>query len=846
MKILALLAILSILIQPIQPMNAAAPVPQSELRVCASGCPYTIIQDAIDAAEPGDSIQIAAGTYSDMNSLGGLSQIAYITKSLTLRGGYSPDFSTWDPATYITTLDAALAGRTIYASGHTELTLVGLHLTHGNATGLGGDSLSDEDAGGAVYVNGGVVTITDCTVENSIASQSSQPGNSAAYGGGVYISSSPSVTLTHNLIRNNIAATVAGDYMGLGGGILIFHSTSLLEDNTITGNIASTLSAGQGGGLRVLGGTTVLNNNTITFNTASRSQTGFYSAGEGGGIFAGSSVTMTGNLIADNTAGYSHGSGGGLYLGGAVVLTDNQILRNTGADPASEDQTSYGGGLYLYMGNSALITGNLFEDNLAGERGGAIYLDEGAPTFRENIIRGNHASIKGYGLGGGLYLDEAPAHLINNQIIENIAMDENVGSAGCDGFGGGVYLENSSATITGNLISDNWGSVAREYGEGRGGGVYILGASPQLTANQITDNVAANAYYDTGFGGGVYLESTGATLTRNLVSGNTASSIDNGYGGGIYTKGWHGAAPVLDGNVIINNTASFHSLANEGFGGGVAIYRLGETAPVILRNNVIANNDSDDFGSGLWVGGAYETQPVGVLLEHNTFANNQNGDAAISLQYALTLQMTNNIISGHNLGVFAMGNGTVIMDGTLWHQNMADTGGAGTITHTNDLTGDPLYADAANFNYHLTAGSAARDAALASSVVSDLDGQTRPNPDTSLPDLGADEFYVTPPFAVTISGADTAYLGLSVAFTAHTNPADATLPLTYTWQATGQAPVVHTGGLVDTVQFTWDEPGEQQITVTVTSAYGGPVATTHTVLVQAMEIKKLYLPLVVR
>jgi len=99
---------------------------------------------------------------------------------------------------------------------------------------------------------------------------------------------------------------------------------------------------------------------------------------------------------------------------------------------------------------------------------------------------------------------------------------------------------------------------------------------------------------------------------------------------------------------------------------------------------------------------------------------------------------------------------------------------------------------------------------------------------------------------VTISGADTAYLGLSVAFTAHTNPADATLPLTYTWQATGQAPVVHTGGLVDTVQFTWDEPGEQQITVTVTSAYGGPVATTHTVLVQAMEIKKLYLPLVVR
>ncbi|HNT55127.1 MAG TPA: hypothetical protein PKG95_10475, partial [Anaerolineaceae bacterium] len=757
MKILALLAILAALIQPMN-AAAAAPAPQAELRVCASGCPYTIIQDAIDAAEPGDSIQIAAGTYSDMNSLGGLSQIAYITRSLTLRGGYSPDFSTWDPAAYITTLDAASAGRAVFASGQAELTLAGLHLTNGNATGLGGDSLYDEDAGGAVYVNGGVVTITDCTVENSIASQSSQPGNYAAHGGGVYIASSPSVTLTHNLIRNNIAATVAGDYMGLGGGILIFYSTSLLEDNTITGNIATTLSAGQGGGLNVFGGTAVLNNNTITFNTASQSQADSYSAGEGGGIFAGYPVTMTGNLIADNTAGYSHGNGGGLYLMGAAVLTDNQILRNTGVDPASQYPTSYGGGLYLFDGDSALITGNLFEDNLAGERGGAIYLDEGAPTFSENIIRGNYASIKGLGMGGGLYLADAPAHLINNQIIEN------VGSAGHQGFGGGLYLENSNATLTGNLISGNRGSVGREYGEGRGGGLAIVNGSPQLVANQITDNVAANAYYDTGFGGGVYLESTGATLTRNLVSGNTASSIDNGYGGGIYTKGWHGAAPVLDGNVIINNTASFHSLANEGFGGGVAIYRLGETVPVILRNNVIANNDSDDFGSGLWVGGAYETQPVGVLLEHNTIANNQSGDAAISLQYALTLQMTNNIISGHNLGVFAMENGTVTMDGTLWHQNTVDTGGAGSITHTNDLTGDPRYADASNFNYHLTAGSAARDAALASSIGSDLDGQTRPNPDTSLPDLGADEFYVTPPAAVAITGPDTVYLGLSVAF----------------------------------------------------------------------------------
>ncbi len=843
MKIIALLTILATLIQPV---NAAVPAPQAELRVCASGCPYTIIQDAIDAADPEDSILIAAGTYSDLNTLGGLNQIAYITKSLTLRGGYSPDFNTWDPATYITTLDATSAGRAIYANGHTELTLVGLHLTNGNATGLGGDWFNDNDAGGAVFIKGGIVTMTDCTVENSIAGQSRiRPSHGMAQGGGIYIDSSTSATLTHNLIRNNTTATVDGDYLGWGGGIALYFSDILLEDNTITGNIATTQSLiGEGGGMLVYGGTVTLNNNTITFNTASQSPKAPNTAGYGGGIRAYSPVTMTGNLIANNTAGDGLGYGAGLHLEDAAVLTDNQILRNNCTNPGHEYQTGTGGGLYLFSGKNALITGNLFEDNLGGERGGGIYLDEGSPTLIGNIIRHNRAAILGYGAGGGLYLEDAPAHLVNNQIIENIA-------SGYTGFGGGIYLARSDATLTGNLISDNWASVAfehwgGEWGEGRGGGVAIVASSPQLTANQITDNVSGTSYYDTNLGGGVYLENTGATLSHNLVSGNTASTMSNGYGGGIYIKGWHGAAPVLDGNVITNNNASFKSLAIDGFGGGVAIYRICETAPVILRNNVIANNDSDDYGSGLWVGAVGEDLPVGVVLEHNTFANNKNGDAAISLQYALTVEMSNNIISGHNMGVFAMENGTVTMDGTLWHQNTVDTGGAGTITHTNDLTGDPLYADAANFNYHLTAGSAARDAALASGVASDLDGQTRPNPDTNLPDLGADEYYVTPPSAVTISGPDTAYLGLSATFTAHTSPADTTLPLTYTWQATGQSPVTHTGGLVDTVQFTWAEPGEKQITVTVTSAHGGPVTTIHTVMVLPIEIKKMYFPLVLR
>src|ERR1700733_834477 len=35
------------------------------LRVCANGCPYSTIQAAIDAAQTGDTIKIAPGTYTE-------------------------------------------------------------------------------------------------------------------------------------------------------------------------------------------------------------------------------------------------------------------------------------------------------------------------------------------------------------------------------------------------------------------------------------------------------------------------------------------------------------------------------------------------------------------------------------------------------------------------------------------------------------------------------------------------------------------------------------------------------------------------------------------------------------
>ena len=56
----------------------------------ASPC-YSTVQEAVDAAQAGDEVRVAAGTYIGINDYGGLAQVIYITKSLTIQGGYTTD-----------------------------------------------------------------------------------------------------------------------------------------------------------------------------------------------------------------------------------------------------------------------------------------------------------------------------------------------------------------------------------------------------------------------------------------------------------------------------------------------------------------------------------------------------------------------------------------------------------------------------------------------------------------------------------------------------------------------------------------------------------------------------------
>ena len=67
----------------------------AELHVCSSGCSYSSIQAAVDAASDGDIIKVATGVYTDLSvrpsndvtTTGVVTQIVYVTRTVTIQGG---------------------------------------------------------------------------------------------------------------------------------------------------------------------------------------------------------------------------------------------------------------------------------------------------------------------------------------------------------------------------------------------------------------------------------------------------------------------------------------------------------------------------------------------------------------------------------------------------------------------------------------------------------------------------------------------------------------------------------------------------------------------------------------
>jgi parallel beta-helix repeat protein len=332
--------------------------------------PCQTVQYAVDQAQTGDEIRVAAGTYTgvlgrtapiaypDPPRSGVITQAVYISKTVTIRGGYNPDFSDWDPDTYTTTLDAQGQGRVLCIIGQVSPTIEGLRITGGDPHKLGGDppTIYWSGVGGGVYIISATATFRNNQVFDNAGldcggglylyeSDARITGNvvfsnGAIHGGGLCLCDSDA-TLSENAITGNQAY--------YGGGMCLFDSPTTLSSNTLTGN-----QAYYGGGMNSWDSAATISGNTLTANRARN---------DGGGMcLFDSPATLSGNTITSNTAEHD---GGGLCLSGSDATLINTIVANNQANNA-------GSGLYA-RGSSSRLLHTTIARNTGGD-GSGIYV----------------------------------------------------------------------------------------------------------------------------------------------------------------------------------------------------------------------------------------------------------------------------------------------------------------------------------------------------------------------------------------------------------------------------------------------------------------------------------------
>jgi hypothetical protein len=352
------------------------------------------------------------------------------------------------------------------------------------------------------------------------------------------------------------------------------------------------------------------------------------------------------------------------------------------------------------------------------------------------------------GCGGGILIDSVPFS-VAHCIIENNVAATTTSTADPLGYGGGLYIHDPvSMTITHNIIRYNTASTVTSGTTaypGMGGGIFVSGGTDveglDIRFNEIYGNNATTPSYS-GSGAGLAFENSSVYLRDNYIHDNDPNM--SSYGSAIYAIS--SEISIFDNRILDNmgtdiiylNDYNGKMLKNviinpESFY-GVRLSVNSDERYSTLANNIIAKH----FTGNILISGS-SADPANVKLYHNTLDGSENG---IYMIENATVTVSNSIISNNAWALYKNPTGTNMVASnaqTLFHDN--DNMGPWDLI-LYDLSGDPLYEDAAGGDYHIQAESAARDRAPSAGYVNDIDNDRRPCGSGPTPyDVGADEFW---------------------------------------------------------------------------------------------------------
>jgi hypothetical protein len=318
--------------------------------------------------------------------------------------------------------------------------------------------------------------------------------------------------------------------------------------------------------------------------------------------------------------------------------------------------------------------------------------------------------------GGSIYVGRGEYH-------ETADITRNVNLLG--GYHESDWSRNISTNVT-TLDADGTSAVVSIYG---------LGVQALVEGFTITGG-EANVYGGSGGGIAIYDEAV-ATIRYNTITGNHAL---NG-GGGLLVFGNVNYSSLIDSNLVYNNTADgeFSPCCVEGLkppqfiqqgsepGGGI----LASSARLV--NNIVFDNDSGYGGDGIGAGGQCE-------VFHNTVVENgdSTGEGIAIVGTGEKVIIFNNLIVGHAVGIQAIPDTLAEWDYQGFDQNTQNYI-TGLVAGDHDVNGDARFIDPSAENYHVLPASIAAGTGLDLGLLLDFDGQPRPAPLGTSPDIGADE-----------------------------------------------------------------------------------------------------------
>jgi hypothetical protein len=359
--------------------------------------------------------------------------------------------------------------------------------------------------GGALYNDGGTLTLTNSDVDNG----------AALTGGGIY--NAPGGILTISAGNINSGALT-------GGGCIANAGTATVTNSTLFGMIPQGM------------GSCILNNGTLTL-------VGGYIQGEStsppnGPLYgavantSGHTMSVTNGSIIGKAPG---GNGGDIYNQGTLQVTGTAMY-DSGA--------TNGTGVYN-DGGSLILDRVQMDYNRAFANGGALYNTNGGQVRIQN---GSQISgFPGYPYdanqainGGAIYNTGAGSTLT----IDSSHISYNTAS----NSGGAIYND-ATLKITNSVLAGNTASNA--------GAIDNEGGTLLISNSTVVGNSASS---DSGLGGGIENNHGLMTITTSTISGNTLTGLGS-FGGGVFNNG-----PLNIGSTIVagNQAANGPDISSKG------------------------------------------------------------------------------------------------------------------------------------------------------------------------------------------------------------------------------------------------------------------------------------------